>query len=427
MNIKIEKTNNNNELKLFFTVEAAKFDEEMKKVYTKTAKYFNVPGFRRGKAPMRMIENQYGEEIFYEDTFNSMLPSVYQEAIETNKIEAVSKPDIEITQIGKGQDLIFTAIVQTKPEVKLGKYKGIEIAKKDYTVSDEETEKELTKMAERNSRLVTVENRPVQEKDIAVIDFEGFVDGVPFEGGKAENHELEIGSKSFIEGFEDQVIGMNIGEEKEINVKFPDEYFSKELEGKDAKFKVKVNEIKKKEVPQIDDEFAKDVSEFETVKELKASIKERLEKEKKSKLDLETENELIKAACENAEVEIPSGMIETETDNIIQEFSARLSYQGLKLEQYLEMVNLKEDDLREQYKDQAEINAKTKLVLEEIAKQEKIEPDIQEISDKIKEMATNYGKKEEELNQNNQLKEYIKNSIKSEKVIKLLVDNANIK
>ena len=426
MSIKIEKTKNNNELKLTFTVEAAKFDEGMKKVYTKTAKYFNVPGFRRGKAPMNMIENQYGAEIFYEDTFNSIVPSIYQEEIEANKIEAVSKPDIEITQIGKGQDLIFTAIVQTKPEVKLGKYKGIELAKKDYTISDEEIEKELTKMADKNSRLVAVENRPVQEKDIAVIDFEGFVDGTPFEGGKAENHELEIGSKSFIPGFEDQVIGMNVGEEKDINVKFPDEYFSKELEGKDATFKVKVNEIKKKEVPQIDDEFAKDVSEFESLKELKASIKTNLENDKKSKLDLETENEAIKAVCDNAEVEIPSGMIETEIDTMVEELDARLSYQGLKLEQYLQIMNLKEDDLREKYKEQAEINAKTKLVLEAVAKQEKIEPDLQEISDKIKEMATKYGKKEEELNQNEQLKQYIENSIKSEKVIKLLVDNAKL-
>ena len=277
MSIKVEKTEKNNELKLTFTIEAAKFDEGMKKVYAKTAKYFNVPGFRRGKAPMNIIERQYGSEIFYEDTFNEIVPAIYDEELKANKIEAVSRPDIEITQIGKGQDLIFTAVVQTKPEVKLGKYKGIQLKKIEYNVTDEDIDHEIGHMAEKNSRLVSVEDRPVEEKDIAVIDFEGFVDGVAFNGGKAEGYELEIGSKTFIPGFEDQIIGMKIGEERDINVKFPEEYMSKELAGKDATFKVKVNEIKKKELPKIDDEFAKDVSEFDTIKELKASIKEKLE------------------------------------------------------------------------------------------------------------------------------------------------------
>ena len=278
MSIKVEKTEKNNELKLTFTIEAAKFDEGMKKVYAKTAKYFNVPGFRRGKAPMNIIERQYGSEIFYEDTFNEIVPAIYDEELKANKIEAVSRPDIEITQIGKGQDLIFTAVVQTKPEVKLGKYKGIQLKKIEYNVTDEDIDHEIGHMAEKNSRLVSVEDRPVEEKDIAVIDFEGFVDGVAFNGGKAEGYELEIGSKTFIPGFEDQIIGMKIGEERDINVKFPEEYMSKELAGKDATFKVKVNEIKKKELPKLDDEFAKDVSEFDTIKELKASIKEKLEK-----------------------------------------------------------------------------------------------------------------------------------------------------
>ena len=267
MSIKVEKTEKNNELKLTFTIEAAKFDEGMKKVYAKTAKYFNVPGFRRGKAPMNIIERQYGSEIFYEDTFNEIVPAIYDEELKANKIEAVSRPDIEITQIGKGQDLIFTAVVQTKPEVKLGKYKGIQLKKIEYNVTDEDIDHEIGHMAEKNSRLVSVEDRPVEEKDIAVIDFEGFVDGVAFNGGKAEGYELEIGSKTFIPGFEDQIIGMKIGEERDINVKFPEEYMSKELAGKDATFKVKVNEIKKKELPKIDDEFAKDVSEFDTIKE----------------------------------------------------------------------------------------------------------------------------------------------------------------
>jgi len=427
MSIKVEKTEKSNELKLTFTVEASKFDEGMKKVYVKTAKYFNIPGFRKGKAPMNIIEKQYGSEIFYEDTFNEIVPSIYEEELKANNIEAVSKPDIEITQIGKGQELIFTATVQIKPEIKLGKYKGIELSKKEYIVSDEDIEKELQQKQERNSRLVTVEDRPVEEKDIAVIDFEGFVDGVPFEGGKAENHELEIGSKSFIPGFEDQIIGMKIDEEKDINVKFPDDYFSKELEGKDAIFKVKLHEIKRKELPKLDDEFAKDVSEFDTLKELKASIKEKLEEENQNKAKYETEDEAIKTVCNQVEVEIPSGMIETEIDNMIKDLDARLSYQGLKLDQYLKIMDKKEDDLREEYKEQATISVKSRLVLEAIAEDAKIEATDEEISEKIKEMAENYNRKEEDLQNNEDLKEYLSNNIKSEKTIKYIVDNAKIK
>ena len=279
MNCKVEKTKNANEVKLELTVEANRFDEAMKKVYFKTAKYFNIPGFRKGKAPMNIVEKYYGKEIFYEDTFNELVPEVLEDALKENKIEAVSRPDIDVKQIGKGQDLIFTAVFQTKPEAELGKYKGIEIKKIEYTVKDKDVNHELEHMQEHNSRLISIEDRPVEKGDIATIDFEGFVDGVAFEGGKAENYDLEIGSNSFIPGFEDQVIGTKIDEEKDINVKFPEEYFSKELAGKDATFKVKVHAIKKKELPKLDDEFAKEASEFDTLKELKASIKERLEKE----------------------------------------------------------------------------------------------------------------------------------------------------
>lgn len=250
MSIKVEKTDNKNELKLEFTVEAAKFDETMKKIYFRTAKYFNVPGFRKGKAPMNIVEKHYGEEIFYEDTFNDILQEVYEKELEENKITAVSYPDIDIKQIGKGKDLIFTAIVQTKPEVKVEKYKGIELAKIEYNVTDEDIDHELGHMAERNSRIVTIEDRPVENGDITVIDFEGFVDGVAFEGGKAEGHELTIGSNTFIPGFEEQIIGMEKETEKEIKVKFPEEYFSKDLAGKDATFKVKLHEIKKKNYQQ---------------------------------------------------------------------------------------------------------------------------------------------------------------------------------
>lgn len=427
MSIKVEKTKKDNELKLTFTVEAAKFDEGMKKVYTKTAKYFTIPGFRKGKAPMKIIEKQYGSEIFYEDTFNEIVPDIYAEELKANNIEAVSKPDIEVTQIGKGQDLIFTAIIQTKPEVKLGKYKGIELKKVEYTVSDEDIEHEISHMAEKNSRLITIEDRPVEKKDIAVIDFEGFVDGVAFEGGKAENHELEIGSNTFIPGFEDQIIGMKIDEEKDINVKFPEEYFSKELAGKDAVFKVKLHEIKRKELPTIDDEFAKDVSEFDTLKELKASIKEKLEEENKNRAKYETEKEAIKTVCDQVEIEIPSGMIETEVDNMVKDVEVRLSYQGLKLDQYLKMMNKSEEEFRKEFEEQAKKSVKSRLVLEAIGKDAKIEVSEEEIANKVKEMATNYGRKEEELLGNEELKQYLENSMKTEKAVQYIVDNAKIK
>ena len=427
MSIKVEKTKKDNELKLTFTVEAAKFDEGMKKVYTKTAKYFTIPGFRKGKAPMKIIEKQYGSEIFYEDTFNEIVPDIYAEELKANNIEAVSKPDIEVTQIGKGQDLIFTAIIQTKPEVKLGKYKGIELKKIEYTVSDEDIEHEISHMAEKNSRLITIEDRPVEKKDIAVIDFEGFVDGVAFEGGKAENHELEIGSNTFIPGFEDQIIGMKIDEEKDINVKFPEEYFSKELAGKDAVFKVKLHGIKRKELPTIDDEFAKDVSEFDTLKELKASIKEKLEEENKNRAKYETEEEAIKTVCDQVEIEIPSGMIETEVDNMVKDVEVRLSYQGLKLDQYLKMMNKSEEEFRKEFEEQAKKSVKSRLVLEAIGKDAKIEVSEEEIANKVKEMATNYGRKEEELLGNEELKQYLENSMKTEKAVQYIVDNAKIK
>ena len=325
MSIKVENTENTNEVKLTFNVPAEQFDEGMKKVYAKTAKYFNIPGFRKGKAPMALVERTYGPQIFYEDTFNEIVPEIFEKEISENKLEVVSKPEIDIVQMGKGQELIFTAVVQVKPEVKLGKYKGIALEKVEYNVADEDIEHELGHMADKNSRLLTIENEPVAEKDIAVIDFEGFVDGVPFEGGKAENHELEIGSKTFIPGFEDQVIGMKVDEEKDINVKFPEEYFSAELAGKDAVFKVKLHEIKRKELPTLDDEFAKDVSEFDTIAELKNSIKEKLETENANKAKYETEENAIQKVCDATEIDIPSGMVDTEIDNMLKDIETRLS------------------------------------------------------------------------------------------------------
>ena len=427
MSIKVEKTENNNELKLSFTIEAAKFDEAIQKVYAKSAHYFNIPGFRKGKAPYKIVERQYGAQIFYEDAFNEVASEEYEKELKENNIVAVSRPQIDIEQMEKGKDLIFTAVVQTKPEVKLGKYKGIELSKVEYTVKDEDINHELGHMAERNARLVNVEDRPVEANDTTVIDFEGFVDGVAFEGGKAENHELVIGSNTFIPGFEDQIIGMKIGEEKDINVTFPEEYFSKDLAGKEATFKVKLHEIKKKELPVMDDEFAKDVSEFDTLDELKNSIKEKLEEQNASKAKYETEETAIKAVSEATEIDIPSGMIETETDNMIKDIEQRLSYQGLKLDQYLQIMNKSEEDMRKELEEQAKISVKTKLVIEAIVAAEKIEATEEEVNAKLEEMATMYGSTVEELSKNESLKLYIEETVKSEKAVAFIVENAKIK
>lgn len=427
MSIKVEKTDKNNEVKLSFSIEASKFEEAIQKVYAKSAKYFNIPGFRKGKAPYKMVEKQYGAQIFYEDAFNEVAGEVYETELKEAGIVAVSRPDIDITQMEKGKDLEFTAIVQTKPEVKLGKYKGIELKKVEYTVEDKDIDHEIHHMQERNARLVNVEDRPVQKDDTTVIDFEGFVDGVAFEGGKAENHELVIGSNTFIPGFEDQIIGMKIDEEKDIKVTFPEEYFSKELAGKEATFKVKLHEIKKKELPEVDDEFAKDVSEFDTIQELKASIKEKLEEENKNKAKYETEEAAIKAVCDNTEIDIPSGMVETETDNMIRDIEQRLQYQGLNFTQYLQMMGKTEEDMRKEMEEQALKQVKTKLVLEAIVVKEKIEASEDQIKEKLEEMATTYGRDVKELEQNESIKTYMAESIKTEKAIDFIVENAKIK
>ena len=423
MNCKVEKTKNANEIKMEITIEAEKFENAIKKVYFKNAKYFNIPGFRKGKAPQNIVEKYYGKEIFYEDAFNEIAGEEYANAVEENKLEVVSKPQIDIVTMEKGQDLVFTATVATKPEVELGKYKGIEIEKIEYNVEDSDIENNLKQMQEKNSRVISVET-PVEKGNIAVIDFEGFVDGKAFEGGKGENYSLEIGSGSFIPGFEDQVIGMKNDEEKDINVKFPDEYFSKDLAGKDATFKVKVHEIKKKELPELDDEFAKDVSEFDTLKELKDSIKERLEKDNEQKAKYEKEDAIMKVITEGMKVDIPAGMIEAEVDNMVKDMEQRMSYQGLKLEQYLKMLNKTEAEFKKDYEPQAIQAIKSRLALEAIIKAEKIEVTEKEIKEKLEEMAKNYGKTAEELEKNESIKDYIKQGIESEKAISVLVENA---
>ena len=427
MSVKVEKTENKNEVKLEFTVEAKVFDEAMKTVFTKNAKYFNIPGFRKGKAPMNIVEKFYGTEIFYEDAFNEVVPGVYEEAIKAENLEVVSRPDIDIKQIGKGQDLIFTTTVQTKPEVKLGKYKGVALEKTAYKVADEAVENEINRMAERNSRMVTVTDRAAEKGDVTVIDFAGSVDGVAFEGGTAENHELELGSNTFIPGFEDQVVGMKVDEVKDINVKFPEEYFSKELAGKDAVFKVTVHEIKRKELPVIDDEFAKDVSEFDTLAELKEDTKKKLQEEQDRRAKAELEEAAVKAVADISEVEIPSGMIDMELEGMAEDMNRRLSYQGMNFDQYLKMIGKTMEDFKKDNKEAAETSAKMKLVLEAVYKDAKLEVEEKEITEKLEELATMYGRKAEELKENEELVSRIKETLESEKAINYIVDNAKVK
>ena len=425
MSLKVEKTDNKNELKLEFTVEAEKFNGGIQKVFYKSAKYFNIPGFRKGKAPYQLVEKMYGKEIFYEDAFNEIVPEIYDEEVKNNNIEVVSKPEISIIQMEKGKELIFTAIVQVKPDVKLGKYKGIELKKVEYNVTDESIQDELNKMAKKNSRLITVEDREVQDGDVVVIDFEGSIDGEVFDGGTAENYELKIGSHSFIEGFEEQIIGMKTGEEKNINVKFPLDYFSENLADKDAVFKVKLHEIKEEELPEINDELAKDVSDFDTLDELKASIKERLEEQNKAKEKAETEEQAINTVIEAAEIDIPSIMIETEIDDTIHSFEHRLEHQGLNLEQYLQYTEQTMESMREKEKETATKSVKVRLVLNAIAKDAGIVVDEKELSEKMKEEAEKYGKTEEEVKDNEDFKKYIKETLTLNKAIEFIIENAN--
>ena len=427
MNVKVEKTENKNEVKMSFVVDAEKFDEAIVKVYNENAKYFTIPGFRKGKAPFKIVERYYGDEMFYQDAFNALVPEIYEKALKDENVDAVSKPDINITKMKKGEDLEFTITVQTRPEVKLGKYKGVSVEKVEHKVTNEDVEHELKHRQEHNARTVAVEGRAVKKGDIANIDFEGFKDGKPFDGGKAEKYDLEIGSNSFIPGFEDQIIGMKVDEEKEINVKFPDDYTAKDLAGKDAMFKVKLHEVKEKKLPKLDDEFAKDVSEFDTLEELKKDIKTKLEKSNEVKVKQETENAVVEAVAKETEIDIPSGMIDAEVDTMIHEFEHQLYYNGLNLDQYLKMLNKTRADLEKDYKVQAEKNVKVGLVLDAVIKAEKLEATDEEVDTKVKELAEGYGRKYEDVKDNEDFKKYAKNSLETQKAIDFLVKNAKIK
>ena len=424
MSVKLEKTENKNEVKLEFVIEAKRFEDAIKNVFNKNSRYFSIPGFRKGKAPLNIVERFYGAKIFYEDAFNEIFPEEYEKAIKDNKIDFVTKPNVDITVMEKGKDLEFTAVVGTKPEVKLGKYKGVEIEKVETKVTDKDVEEELKKVQDRNSRLVSVTDRAVKNGDTTIIDFEGFCDGQAFEGGKADNHELVIGSNTFIPGFEEQIVGMKIDEEKEIKVKFPDEYFSKDLAGKDATFKVKLHEIKYKELPKLDDEFAKDVSEFDTLEEYKKDIKTK-KQEENNKKDLTTMQEAaVNAAMEVSEVEISDGMVDLELDQMVQDMDTRLRYQGLRFEQYLKMLGKTMSDFRRDNTLTATNTIKMRLVLEAVYKDAKLEVSDKEVDEKVDELAKTYNRKIEDIKANEEIMSQIKNGLETEKAINYLLDNA---
>jgi trigger factor len=427
MNVKVENVEKN-VVQLEIEVDAVKFEEGMQRSYLKNVKKFNIPGFRKGKAPRNMIERYYGAQVLYEDAINIICPEAYDDAVEQNDLHPVDRPEIDIKQIGEGNNLIFTAKVTTKPDVELGEYKGVEVKKIEIEVTDEEVEKELQKAVDKNARLITVDDRAVKNGDTAVIDFEGFIDGVAFEGGKGTDFSLVIGSGQFIPGFEEQLIDVNAGDEVDVNVSFPDDYGKDELSGKPALFKVKVNEIKIKELPAVDDEFAKDVSEFDTLEEYKEDLKKKLIHSAEHKAEHETEDNIINKVVENAIIDVPKIMVEKQVDNLAKDFDSRLKRQGLDLERYISMMGMDKNTFREQFSIRAEKDVKVQLVLEKIGKVENIAVSDEDIDEEIKNIAENYKQTEEEFKKHLRPEdiEYIKGDIVFKNTIKFIVDNAKL-
>ena len=424
MSVQVENLEKNM-AKLTIEVPAEELDKAIESVYQRQKKQISVPGFRKGKVPRAMVEKMYGVGIFYEDAANALMQQSYPEAVDESGIDIVSRPNVEIVQIEKGKPFIFTAEVAVKPEVTLGKYMGVTVTKIDTSVSDEELEEALTEERNKNARTITVTDRPVAEGDTAVIDFEGFVDGVAFEGGKGENHPLEIGSHTFIDNFEEQLIGKNSGDEVEVNVTFPEQYQAKELAGKPAVFKVKINEIKAKELPEADDEFAQDVSEFDTFAEYKEDLKKKLEERKQNEAKRTKEDEAIQKIIDKSKMELPEAMIDTQCETMVNEFAQRIAQSGLTMEQYLQFSGLTVDGLKEQVRPEAVSRIQSSLVLEQIAKEENIEVTDEDVDAEIEKMAANYGMEADKL------KEYMgeseRTSMKKElaitKAVDLVMDN----
>ena len=389
MSVQVEKLEKSM-AKLTITVEAAKFDAAVDSAYQKNKGKIALPGFRKGKAPRAMIEKMYGTGVFFEDAANELIPEAYETAAKESELEIVAQPEIEVTQMDKGTDFIFTATVAIKPEVTLGDYKGIEVEKKEAEVSEEEITAEIDKAREANSRLITIEDRATEDGDTVIIDFDGYVDGKQFEGGYAEDYTLVLGSHSFIDNFEDQLVGKNLGEDVEVNVTFPEEYHVDELKGKPALFKVKIKEIQKKELPELDDDFAQDVSDFDTLDEYKADVEKKILENKENQIKREQEDQIIEKIIENAQMEIPQQMIAAQTRQMTQEFAQRRQSQGLSLEQYMQFTGLTPQKMMEDLEPQALKRIQSRLVLEAVVAAENIEASDEEIDKELENMASMY-------------------------------------
>lgn len=427
MSLQVEKLEKNM-AKLTVEVSAEQFEECIKAAYKKNKNRFMIPGFRKGKAPQHMIEKMYGPGVFYEDAAEEAIDQTYADAMKDSELEIVSRPEISIVQIEKGQAFIYNAMVAVKPEVTLGEYKGIQVEKASEEVTDEDVAAELVRIQNQNSRLITIEDRPVEDGDQAVIDFDGSVDGVAFDGGKAEDYPLTIGSHSFIDTFEEQLIGKSIGEECEVNVTFPQEYHAKDLAGKPAVFKVKIKEIKKKELPVLDDEFASEVSEFDTLDEYKADLRKGLEEKKKKEAASENEDRVVEAVVANASMDIPEPMIESQVEGLVQDYARRMYSPGIAFGQYMEYTGMTKDSLKEQMRPQAVKRIETRLVLEAVAEAEKLEVTDERLEEEIQKMAEAYKMEAEKLKEHmgDAEKKQMKQDIAVQEAVDFLVAEAQL-
>ena len=428
MSVQVEKLEKNM-AKLTIEVSAAEFEKALEDAFLKNKNKISVPGFRKGKVPRQMVEKMYGPEIFYEDAANALIPDAYSKAIDECEEDIVSSPEIDVTQIEKGKSFIFTATVALKPEVKLGKYKGVKVEATEVTVTDEEVDAKIEKERENNARTIEVTDRPVKDGDMTVLDFEGFVDGVAFDGGKGENYPLTIGSGAFIPGFEEQLVGAEIGKKVEVNVTFPEDYQAEELKGKAAVFKCTIKEIKEKELPALDDEFASEVSEFDTLEEYKKDVKETLTIEKEKAAREAKEAAVIDAIIADSEMDIPEAMVTTQQKQMIDEFAQRMQFQGLSMEQYFQFTGATLDKMMEQVKPQAETRIKSRLVLEAVAAKEGIEATEEDYEEEIKTMAEVYQMEPDKIKEMLPEKSVkgIKEDIAVKKAAEFVVNNAKAK
>ena len=428
MNVQVEKLEKSM-AKLTIEVPAEEVEKALQAAYLKERTKISVPGFRKGKVPRQMIEKMYGVGVFYEEAANILIQNNYAQAMDESGEDIVSRPVIDVEQLEAGKPFIFTAEVAIRPEVKLGKYKGVQVTKVDVAVTEEEIDNAVEAERQKNSRMVTVTDRAAAEGDTAMIDYEGFCDGVAFDGGKAENHGLVLGSHSFIDTFEDQIIGHVAGDEFDVNVTFPEQYHADELAGKPAVFKVKVNEIKTKELPELNDEFAQDVSEFDTLAEYREDVKKRLEADKEAEAKRAKEDEAIAKIIEKSEMEIPEAMIDTQCEQMLNDFAQRIMQSGLTMEQYMQFSGMTLDKLKDQVRPEAETRIKSSLVLEQIVKEENIEISDEEVDAQLEKMAAMYGMEVEKLREymGDAEKTSIKRDLAVEKAIELIMDNVKEK